>query len=692
MILKYVYGNPLDTEAAVLPVEYGTGRVPYFKEQEGLEEAFCIFTYTMSPEDKIWGLGEQVRGINKRGWIYESNNMDDPEHTEGKHSLYGAHNFFIVDGRETFGVFFDYPAAMTFDFGYTRKSQIRITIPEGDFTVYIITPEKVESAPGQTQVLTIVKQFRRMIGRSYIPPRWAFGYQQSRWGYEKEEDIYETAALHKKHGIPLSAIYLDIDYMEGFKDFTIDRKRFPHMEKMMEDLNSQGIKVVPIIDAGVKIEPGYSFYKEGIEKGYFCRKEDGSYFTGGVWPGRVHFPDVLHEEAREWFGNGYESLIAMGAGGFWNDMNEPALFYSEEGLQRVYKKAGEMDSSTLLLDDFLELQPLMNEIANNAEDYKCFYHNFKGKRVRHDKVHNLYGYYMTRAAFEAMERFSRGKRMLLFSRSSYIGMHRYGGIWTGDNKSWWSHLLLNVKMMPSLNMCGFLYCGGDIGGFGDDVTEDLMLRWLEFGIFVPLMRNHSALGTRRQELYQFECVDAMRELICLRYRLLPYLYSEFMKAALNDDMYFKPLSFVYEKDEQAAQTEDQLLAGDSIMIAPVVMQNQTGRYVYLPEDMLLVTFSKADQFALKPMEKGHHYVNVLEHEVILFVRKNCILPLGPSSNQTGDVKLEEMELIFRPGEEAAYTYYTDDGFSASFDIEKKTVSIDKQGGVRYRAKKCTDRS
>lgn len=476
MILKYVYGNPLDTEAAVLPVEYGTGRVPYFKEQEGLEEAFCIFTYTMSPEDKIWGLGEQVRGINKRGWIYESNNMDDPEHTEGKHSLYGAHNFFIVDGRETFGVFFDYPAAMTFDFGYTRKSQIRITIPEGDFTVYIITPEKVESAPGQTQVLTIVKQFRRMIGRSYIPPRWAFGYQQSRWGYEKEEDIYETAALHKKHGIPLSAIYLDIDYMEGFKDFTIDRKRFPHMEKMMEDLNSQGIKVVPIIDAGVKIEPGYSFYEEGIEKGYFCRKEDGSYFTGGVWPGRVHFPDVLHEEAREWFGNGYESLIAMGAGGFWNDMNEPALFYSEEGLKRIYKKAGEMDSSTLLLDDFLELQPLMNEIANNAEDYKSFYHNFKGKKVRHDKVHNLYGYYMTRAAFEAMERFSRGKRMLLFSRSSYIGMHRYGGIWTGDNKSWWSHLLLNVKMMPSLNMCGFLYCGGDIGGFGDDVTEDLMLR------------------------------------------------------------------------------------------------------------------------------------------------------------------------------------------------------------------------
>lgn len=684
MVFKYVYGSPVETEAVIEPAEAVKGDIPFFHIAGGAgDKGIYEFSYSMSPGDKIFGLGEQVRGINKRGWIYESNNTDDPEHTEGKRSLYGAHNFFVVDGKDTFGAFFDYPGKMTFDFGYSRGSEIKVTVPEGNFTVYIITAEDEEISPIETKILTVVKQFRRIIGRSYIPPRWAFGYQQSRWGYKREEDIYETVKKHKEWGIPLDAVYLDIDYMEGFKDFTVNRERFPHMEKMIGDLKAEGVKVVPIIDAGVKIEPGYSVYEEGIKNGYFCRKEDGAYFTGGVWPGRVHFPDVLNKEARQWFGRCYEELVSMGAEGFWNDMNEPALFYSEDGLKEIYKKAETMDSSDMNLNDFLELTPLINEIANKARDYESFYHNIDGKMVRHDKVHNLYGCYMTRAAAEYLEKASGDKRKLLFSRSSYIGMHRYGGIWTGDNKSWWSHLLLNVKMMPSLNMCGFLYCGADVGGFGDNVTEDLMLRWLEFAIFTPLFRNHSALGTRRQEIYQFENAKAMREIIRLRYRLIPYLYSEYMKAVFSFDMFFKPLCFVFDKDEQAAQAEDQLLVGDSIMIAPVVCQNQTGRYVYLPEDMLLITFSTAEDMDLKPMKKGHHYVTVWEHEVIIFVRKNRLLPLAPPDNVTGDALPEDLQLIKGPGEKAAYVYYNDDGYCTDYKRMKKTVVVDKAGNREY---------
>lgn len=209
-------------------------------------------------------------------------------------------------------------------------------------------------------------------------------------------------------------------------------------------------------------------------------------------------------------------------------------------------------------------------------------------RVRHDRIHNLYGCYMTRAAAEAFERFVPEKRMLLFSRSSYIGMHRYGGIWTGDNRSWWQQLSLSIRQMPSLNMCGLLYSGSDIGGFGDDTTEDLMLRWMEFGIFTPLMRNHASMGTRKQEVYQFKAVEDFRNLIRLRYALLPYLYSEFVKAALEDEMYFRPLAFDYPKDAQAVQVEDQLMVGGSVMIAPVYQQNALGRYVYLPEHMLMI--------------------------------------------------------------------------------------------------------
>ena len=269
-------------------------------------------------------------------------------------------------------------------------------------------------------------------------------------------------------------------------------------------------------------------------------------------------------------------------------MNEPALFYSEKRLERIMDEILTMKNENLDLHSFYQLTGKIDSLSNNPDDHKSFYHDFDGIKVRHDKVHNLYGFYMTKAASEAFDQIAPDKRTLLFSRSSYIGMHRYGGIWTGDNASWWSHLLLSIQQMPALNLCGILYTGSDIGGFGCDATPDLMLRWLEFGIFTPLMRNHAALGTREQEVYQFEQLEDYRNIIRIRYGLLPYIYSEYMKSALNNEMYFRPLAFDFPQDSHAARVEDQLMVGESIMIAPVYTQNATGRYVYLPEDMLMV--------------------------------------------------------------------------------------------------------
>ena len=226
-------------------------------------------------------------------------------------------------------------------------------------------------------------------------------------------------------------------------------------------------------------------------------------------------------------------------------MNEPPLFYSEPHLKEVFEQIEEYKSSEMDLDNFFAFQNLVHSLSNNEEDYKLFYHNYNGQHLRHDKVHNIYGYNMTRAAAEAFEELVPDKRILLFSRSSYIGMHRYGGIWTGDNLSWWSHLKLNVQMMPSLNMCGFLYTGADLGGFGGNTTSDLLLRWLAFGIFTPLMRNHASMGTRDQEAYRFDTPEAFSRIIGLRYGLMPYLYSEYMKAALHNEMYMMPLAFAY---------------------------------------------------------------------------------------------------------------------------------------------------
>lgn len=675
MITKYTYGNPFQTDAVVQKLEVQNGDVPYFtvaKTEEQLQ-----FEYTLENEEKVYGLGENVRGINKRGWIYKSCCADEPNHLEDRTSLYASHNFLVLDGgKEQFGVFFDYPGIITFDVGYTHLNELKITLSEPDADVYVMTGESI---------LDIVKQFRQLIGRSYIPPKWAFGYQQSRWGYMNEDDIREVVKGHREKKIPLESIYMDIDYMERFKDFTVNQERFPDFPEFVKEMKAQHIHLVPIIDAGVKVEEGYDVYEEGIEKGYFCKKENGEYFVAGVWPGKVHFPDVLNKEAREWFGNKYQVLLDQGIEGFWNDMNEPSIFFAQDRMDETFDKIAELKDKNLDLDTFQQFTGLVGSLANNTDDFKKFYHNVDGKMMRHDKVHNLFGYNMTRAAGEAFERLSPEKRILMFSRSSYIGMHRYGGIWTGDNKSWWNHLLLNLRMMPSLNMVGILYTGADIGGFGADATEDLVMRWTQLAMFSPLMRNHSAMGTREQEVYRFDHVEEFRKIINIRYGLLAYIYSEYMKSALNSEMYFKPLSFVYTDDEFASQVEDQLLVGDSLMIAPVYNQNAKGRYVYLPEEMAMLRFRGVDDYDTEILSAGHHYVEAGLFEMLVFVRPNKILVLTDGGEYADEVDCDHVKALAFVKTKAEYVWYEDDGMGKDYENPDNygRITIEKDGNCVY---------
>lgn len=656
MVRKFTFGRPFPTDAVVKTYPAQEGTLPYFTNTE---ESLVL---TLEKGAPVYGLGEQVRGINKRGWIYTSNCTDNPHHTETTRSLYGAHNFLIIGGASPFGIFIDYPGTLTFDIGYTRSDTLRITPEDWNLDIYLIETE--DHLPA-----SIVHTFRQMIGRSYIPPKWAFGYGQSRWGYKDEADFREVAETYAENGFPLDAIYMDIDYMERYKDFTVSRERFPDFPGLVNDLKEQGVHLVPIIDAGVKIEEGYPVYEEGVEKGYFCKEEDGTPFVGAVWPGKAHFPDMLNPEARRWFGLHYKYLLDQGIEGFWNDMNEPAIFYSEKRLNKVFDEVAELKGQNLDLEKNDRFLGLVNTLANHPEDYRSFYHEPGNgmDRVRHDKVHNLYGCNMTRAAGEAFEELEPDRRILMFSRSSYIGMHRWGGIWQGDNLSWWSHLLMNIKMMPSLGMCGFLYTGADLGGFGADTTEDLMLRWLQFGIFTPLMRNHSAMGTRVQESYRFSNQEAQGKIIKLRYCLLPYLYSEFMKAALHNKMLFMPLAFGYPRDSFAPQVEDQLLLGEGLMLAPVYQQNACGRYVYLPEDMLLVTTSGPEDFRCQPMEAGHHYIPVAQEELIFFLRPGHLLPLAEPAPNVAALDDSRLKVLSYPGMDCQYTLYSDDGIGKDYE-------------------------
>lgn len=667
MIQKFIYGAPLQTEAVTLdiPAESGVPAYGTISTREGFS-----FSYVMADDDIVYGLGEANRGINKRGYCYISDCTDDPNHTEDKRSLYGAHNFIVIAGKQTFGIFFDYPARLTFDIGYTRMDTLTVSCENADLNLYAINGDSPYD---------IVKQFRRIIGRSYIPPKFAFGFGQSRWGYKTKEDFRKVAAGYRENHIPLDMIYMDIDYMDSYKDFTLGKefKDFPEFVREMKDSH---VRLIPIIDAGVKIEKGYDVYEEGVQNRYFCQRADGSDFVAAVWPGDTHFPDFLDPDARKWFGDKYRFLTDQGIEGFWNDMNEPAIFYSKEGLDEAKELARQFaDSGDGRWDGgsggvgVWEMGGKLQGLANNPEDYQRFYHNINGEKVRHDEVHNLYGFNMTRAAGEAFERIDPERRFLMFSRSSYIGMHRYGGIWTGDNHSWWSHLLLNLKMMPSLNMCGFLYIGADLGGFGSDTTRELLMRFLALGVFTPLMRNHAALGTREQECYQFEDIEDFRHVIGVRYRLLPYLYSEYMKAALNDDLYFKPLAFVYPEDKMAARIEDQLMLGNEIMIAPVYEQNGKGRYVYLPEEMKFIKFLPDGTISAELLGQGVHYVDIALNEVPLFIRRGKCIPVADAAECVDEIDTEHLRTIGYDG--AEYTLYDDDGVHKDYDNEKNCRTL-----------------
>lgn len=678
-------GKPFETDG----IENFAGIKEVFNVQALFEGTAIQYTqddkitlkYKMAKEDIIYGLGENMRGINKRGGIYESFCTDDPSQTPDRRSLYGAHNFFIIDSEPLpVGIFIDFPGRVTFDLGYSHRDDLEVIIDGLDVKIYLISG---------ANKLEIVEQFLRAIGPSFLPPKWAFGYQQSRWSYESAQVVRDLAKSFDQEDIPLDAIYLDIDYMKDYKNFTVDEVAFPDFKNFIKEIKEKGIRLVPIIDAGCKVEEGYFLHEEGVQNKYYCVDEHDQPFVGAVWPGKVHFPDFINPKARQWFGNHYNKLIDLGIEGFWNDMNEPAIFYTEKGLKSAIDHAVACKDKNLDIHTFFQLKDQFVGLSNRLEDYQSFYHKKDEKLYNHLALHNLYGYNMTRAAGEAFEVNYPDKRILLFSRASYIGMHRYGGIWTGDNHGWWEHLLLNIKMMPSLNMCGFIYSGADIGGFGANTDAELLMRWSQFAVYTPLFRNHSCMGTRQQEPFRFDenTTSTLRDIIKFRYAFTSHLYSEFMLSNQHFKMLFKPLSFEYN-DQESKQVEDQLLYGSSLMLAPIYQANQLGRYVYLPETMLKWVIKSEHDYTLEAVEKGQHYFNVETEAWLNFIRVNQMVMLNKSCNRTDDIDASVMKCLGYIKDEGAYVLYTDDGISRNTDGEEfvlvasyadKTLTLSHKG-------------
>lgn len=647
MITKVIFGKPMATDAVIEAVQESAELRGLTVQPEGNG---LRFVRNLMTQDRVYGLGETTRGIEKRGNRIISYNVDNPNHYPDTVSLYGSHNFVVVTGDTHWGFFFDTPSRVIFDIDVDSSGKLDVFCDTQDVVVYSVSGSSAAD---------VANQFLGIIGRSFIPPLWAFGYGQSRWGYKNERDYRQVAAGYHKTNIPLDYICMDIDYMDRYIDFTFHKKRFPDFPAFRKEMADQGIRLVPIVDAGIKIEPGNPVYEEGVAKNYFCKNKEGGDFQAAVWPGMTHFTDFFQPEAREWFGQNYKFYTDKGIEGFWNDMNEPSIFYSEY-------------NSLLAKKNYMPDSDDRYQTGVNLADYKNFYHNINGEMVLHHNVHNVYGYLMTRSAGEQLDKLM-DKRYLLFSRSSYIGAHRYGGIWTGDNYSTWEHLKMAVRQMPSLSMCGFQYIGSDIGGFGKNSNRELLLRWLAFGVFTPLMRNHSALGTLPQECYRFRNPEAFRSVISLRYRLLPYLYSEYMKAALQQKMYFQPLAFAFPGDDTAREIEDQILVGESIMIAPLMEKGKNSRQVYLPENMTQVLWDGTG-FNLTQKKKGWTTVTAMPNQVPFFIRKNHLVPVGKSAKHTGLVDLSDVKLL---GDGKKYEQYLDDGETKVYTLDNiRTLTRD----------------
>jgi alpha-glucosidase len=563
----------------------------------------------------------------------------------------------MVLGKNNFGIFIDYPSEISFDFGFSRSDILEISVSSHNFYLYFIKAD----AP-----LKIVNSYLNLFDKPYVPPKWAFGYQQSRWSYPTREKVEEIAETFRSKEIPCDAIYLDLDYMEDYKIFTADDGRFPNFKNFAGSMFEKGFKLVPIIDPGVKTQKGYYVYDEGLRRNVFCKDENGENFVGAVWPGWVNFPDFLNPSVREWWGKLYQKFVDMGIISFWNDMNEPSIFYTPKSLNKVIEKT-ENIKKLPGIRALIEISKLQEEF--HGEDiYKNFYHFVDGKRINHNDVHNLYGFFMAKATAEGLKKLS-GKRYFLLSRSSYSGAHTFTGIWTGDNKSWWEHLELNIYMLMSLNMLGFFYSGADIGGFGDNVSSELLIRWNQLGVFSPLFRNHSAIDTRYQEPWAFDerTEKIIKKTIELRYILLSHIYSEFMKAVGNKTPLIKPLFFDFDDDDNVYEVEDQFMFGDSLMIAPIYKPNSRKRFVYLPgTEWMLCKISNDLTIDSKIFSPGFHFVNVPLDDIPIFLKKDSLIILNKPMNYVGERKIEHLKVVGFVDKEAEFIYYDDNGEDFSF--------------------------
>ncbi len=506
------------------PMPRGWTLVPEFSAGNGKASASLVV-----PKDaSLYGTGEVSGPLLRNDKSIEIWNTDNFAYKKDNgRRLYQSHPWVLgvrPDGT-AFGVLFD----------TTWKSELQtgsdeiVFKSEGPaFRVIVIDRSSPQA---------VMRGLAELIGAMPLPPRWALGFHQCRYSYYPDAQVREIASEFRKRHLPCDVIWLDIHYMNGYRIFTFDPKRFPDPKATNDYLHDNGFHSVWMIDPGVKAERGYFVYDSGSARRLWVQKPHGKDYEGEVWPGMCVFPDFTMPDARHWWGDLYRNFIAKGVDGVWNDMNEPAVFNAP---------------------DWTMPEDIVHRGGGNLPPGP------------HRMYHNVYGMLETAATREGILKVRPDKRPFVLTRSTHLGGQRYAATWTGDNMARMEYLKTSVPMSLNLSLSGQPLSGADIGGYEGNATPDLFGKWIATGVFYPFCRAHASVDSQFQEPWRFgaKFENVARTALERRYRLLPYLYTLAFNASITGEPIMQPVFFADPKDPELRAEESAFLFGPDLLVVP----------------------------------------------------------------------------------------------------------------------------
>eukprot|EP01083_Nonionella_stella_P228678 810222_1 len=540
-------------------------------------DQFISISMSIGNHSKIYGFGERFSDllIDLNHTTVSLFSRDIWNSYPSLNSGYGVHPFglFVDESNgDSFGLFFVNSNAMEFAFTPDPSLQFRTIGGILDFYVFL-----------GPKPLDVVRQYHELIGFTFFPPYWSFGFHLCRWGYLTLNKTKQIVANMRNAKIPYDVQWLDIDYMDNYKVFTFDNESFDGLPQFIEEeLHQQyDMKFIQIIDPGISTAP-YDTFTNGIANDVFIKSKNHSLYTGKVWPGGTVFPDYFAPNTVDWWMDEVQKWYEkIKFDGFWIDMNEPSNF------------GGDLCSNNTF--DNSPYFPKGLETDDIDDPFGCGQHtvcmntiqSYRNTSVtEHYNVHSLYGYSMMRATHKALSVLHQ--RPFIISRSTFASSGQYGGKWHGDNNAQFDHLKQSISAMIMFSMFGLPMNGADICGFFGNASVELCSRWIEIGAFYPFARNHNAISSVFNTTDQdppslgAQVVEIHRKYLTMRYSFLPLLYSLFYKAHAKGLNVINALFMVWFDDTNTYDINEQYLWSDVLLFSPATYGGQRTVNAYLP--------------------------------------------------------------------------------------------------------------